>query len=295
MKGKLFSLVALVLLFTNSFAGDEKLVKTLKASTFIGVLLEEDPAILKKFEKKPAQLSEYKNNIKSTNDNFKAALTKYWKLHSVVEFKTPTEIETLKESIAKDKKNKGLYAFIRMDYYSYKGRSREESQAITSKEYTSDINYLRVFMLDGTELIYSSLPNVLPTVPDLIYGIRHVSNALIGMEFGRDITALTEENCPQIRDKTLLVTQEQMGDLEAKDFVKAYPFPYKIATQAEIDKAVIANDAKSAYLVSADQSDSVVMKMLVLTSTGQWAGYIVNEGRSALSKGELKDLIKACK
>ena len=295
MKTKLVALLTLIFLFTNTFAGDEKLVKDLRARTFIGVLLEEDPAIIKKFAKKPLELAEYKKNIKLTNDNFKIVLTKYWKLNATVQFKTLTEIDVLKAEIAKDKKNKGLYAFMRMDYYSYKGNSREESQLITSQEYTSDINYLRVYFLDGTELSYSSLPNVLPTMSDLIYGVRHLSNTLIGMEYGRDLTALTEENCPQIRDKTLLVTQEQMGDLPAKDFVKAYPFPYKIATQAEIDKAVLANDLKFAYLVSADQSDSVVMKMIVLTSTGQWAGYIVNNGRSTLNKTELKELIKACK
>lgn len=294
MQFKIFILVVFCSLFTPSFAGDEEVAQQLKSSVFIAVLEEEEPEVLKKFEKKPALLAEYKNNIKKTNDDFKMVLTKYWKLHTNILYKTMGEVNALKEA-PKNKKDKTTYAYIRMDYFSYYKRTREESQAITSKEYTSDINYLRVYLLDGTEVTYTSLPNVLPTVPDLIYGVRHVYNTIVGMEFGKDLTALTEENCPQVRDKTLLVTQEQMGELEDKDFVKAYPFPYKIVTQAEIDKAVLTSDPKYAYIVSADQSDKVVMKMIVLTDSGKWVGYLVNMGRTTLTKTELKNLIKSCK
>lgn len=112
------------------------------------------------------------------------------------------------------------------------------------------------------------------------------------MQFGKDITALCEENGPQVRGKTLLVTAFQVAELKEKDLLKIYPYPYKIVEQSEIDQAILSSNQKYAVIVETDQSDTMVMKTIILTGTGQFAGYVTSILRKPFSKKEFKQLVK---
>ena len=128
-------------------------------------------------------------------------------------------------------------------------------------------------------------------MPTFIY----LSNQVKGMEFGKNITDLCKENGPQVRNKTMLVTAFQISKLKVKDLKKVYPYPYKVVAQSEIDKAILTSDPKYAVIVETDQSDTVVLKTMILTATGQFAGYITSIKRTPLTKKDLKDLVKYCK
>lgn len=279
-------------------AGDEGMAKQLLSRKMIVKMLAEDPEVIERLEKKdPAAISSYKANIKASNDLLKANFNKHWKHHSSALFLTAAEIEDLKATEKeKKKKMRTSYAVLSLDFFSeFKKRTREESARLTDEKYTGDGTYLFLRFWEGTEIIYTSLPHIIPNEADMVYGMKYLTNQVEGMLYGRDITDLCKENGPQIRNKTLLVTSWQLSQIKQKDLLKSYPYPYKVVSKNEIEKAIISGDKRYAAIISTDQSDTVVMKTLILTGTGQFAGYVTAILRNPLNKKELKELAKFAK
>jgi hypothetical protein len=292
---KLLMIAALFIVFQVN-AGDDKIVQELKSRTLIVKVLTEKPKVVKKLKKDASKLTAYRKNIKASNALLKDAVAKYWKHHETALYKTSAEIETMKQ-VEKKKKKKLRRAFvvISMDFFSEKYSTREASAELTDKQYTGDASYLYLRFWENIDIVYTSIPHIIPTEADLVYTLRYLSNQVEGMKYGKDITALCEENGPQIRAKILLVTAFQVSKLKEKNLLKIYPYPYKIVSQATITTAILTSDPKYACIVETDQSDTVVLKTMILTGTGQFAGYITSIKRSPLAKKELKDLVKYCK
>ena len=279
----------------NLHAGDDDQARELKARGFIVQLLTEDARIVANLQEDedPSKLVAYRKNIKESNGLLKKAVTRFWKHHKTVLYKTKSEIAAMKAAEKeKKKKERKHYAVMSMDFFSEKAKTREESAVLTDKQYTGDGNYLFIRFWEGIQFVYTSIPHIIPNEADLVYAVRYLSNQVAGMEFGKDITALCEENAPQMRSKTLLLTAWQASQLEPKDWEKYYPYPHKIVSQAEIDKAIVNADPNFATIVLSDQSDTVVLKTLILTGSGQFAGYITDIRRNPITKKELKELVK---
>ena len=290
-----FLILLLSIVVFNVKAGDDDQARELKARGFIVQMLSEEPKILALLQKDkdPNKLTTYRKNIRESNDLIKKAVTRFWKHHKTVLYKTKAEIEAMKA--AEEEKKKKLrkhYAVMSMDFFSGRVKTREESAVLTDQQYTGDGNYLFIRFWEGIQFVYTSIPHVIPTEADLVYAVRYLSNQIEGMEYGKDITKLCEENAPQMRSKTLLLTAWQASQLEAKDWEKYYPYPHKIVSQTEIDKAIVNADPNFAVIVYSDQSDTVVLKTMVLTGTGQFAGYITDIKRNPITKKELKELVK---
>jgi len=291
----MISLVAMFA-FNAVVAGEDKIVEELKARTLIVKKLKEDPKVVKKLKKDLGKLAAYRKNIKESNELLKKTVGRYWKHHSTPIYKTTAEIQLMKEVEKKKKKKlRKSYAVLSMDFFSEKHETREVSAVQTNQRYTGDALYLYVRFWDGVEVVYTSIPHVIPTESDLVYAVRYLSNQIEGMKFNKNITDLCEENGPQVRTKTLLVTSFQISELKEKDLLKIYPYPYKVVSQDTIDKAILTSDPKYACIVETDQSDTVVLKTMILTATGQFAGYITSIKRTPLTKKDLKNLVKYCK
>lgn len=272
-------------------AGDE--AEPVRTRNMIVELLAEDPAILKYLEKNPNQVAVYRKNIQSSNDLLKKVVTKYWKLHKNPLYKTKSQILAMQKAEGEKKKKERVdYVVMSMDFFSERVKTREESAVETDKQYTGDANYLFLRLWEGQTVVYTSIPHIIPTEADLVYAVRYLFNQVSGMEFGKDITELCKENAPQMRNKTLLLTEWQASVLTDKDWEKTYPYPHKIVSQKEIDQAIINADPKFAVIILSDQSDTVVLKTMILTDTGQFAGYITDIKRNPITKKELKELVK---
>lgn len=279
-----------------TFAGDKQIAQELKARTLIVKQISENPIVVKKLKNGPTELAAYRKNIKESNALLKRNVQKYWKHHTAPIYKTAAEIEVMKEQEKqKKKKLRTAYTVMSMDFFSEKHATREASAIQTDERYTGDALYLYLRFWDGVDIIYTSIPHVIPKDVDLVYAVRYLNNQVKGMEFNKNITDLCAENGAQVRTKTLLVTAFQISELKEKDLLKVYPYPYKVVDQSVIDKAVLTSDSKYAVIVSSDQSDTVVLKTMILTATGQFAGYITSIKRTALTKKELKQLVKFCK
>jgi hypothetical protein len=285
-----------VFAFNTVVAADAQIVKELKARTLIVKKLTEDPRIVKKLKKDFSKLSAYRNNIKESNALLKKTVTKYWKHHSAALYKTANEIEFMKQVEKKKKKKlRQAYAVLSMDFYSEKHPTREASAVQTNQKYTGDASYLYLRFWEGDEIVYASIPHVIPKEVDLMYALRYLSNQVKGMEFNKNITDLCKENGPQVRSKTLLVTAFQMSEIKKKDMLKVYPYPYKVVSQDVIDKAILTSNPKFTVIIETDQSDTVVLKTMILAATGQFAGYITSVKRTPLTKKDMKSLVKYCK
>lgn len=297
MKNLVLSSIMMLFVVHSAVAGDKQIANELKYRNLIVKKLTEDPKIVKRLQKKdPSGLTEYRKNIKESNALLKNAVSKYWKHHSSPLYKTAGEIEQMKQ-VEGDKKKKlrKSYAILSMDFYSEDHATREDAAVLTDVKYTGDATYLWLRFWEGEEIIYTSIPHVIPKAVDLVYSVRYLSNQIEGMQYGKNITDLCVENGPQVRTKTLLVTAFQISKLKEKDLLKIYPYPYKVVTQSVIDEAILNSDPKYAVIVESDQSDTVVLKTMILTATGQFAGYITSILRTPLTKKDLKQLVKFCK
>jgi hypothetical protein len=296
MRKLLLSSLLIVFAVNVACAGDTQIVKILKSRTLIVKKMSEDPNVVRKLKKDFPKLAVYRKNIKESNALLKKTVASHWKHHSVPIFKTANEIETMKEEEKeKKKKLRKAYTVLSMDFFSENHATREASAVKTDKMYTGDALYLYLRFWEGDEIVYTSIPHVIPTASDMVYAVRYLSNQVKGMEFGKNITDLCEENGPQVRTKTLLVTAFQVSELKEKDLLKVYPYQYKVVKQSVIDKAILTSDPKYAVIVETDQSDTVVLKTMILTATGQFAGYITSIKRTPLTKKDLKNLVKYCK
>lgn len=296
MKRFIVAIVAVLFLGTNSFAGDKGIVEELKKRTLIIQLLTEDAKVVRKHEKDLAFLAKYRKNIKESNEYLKYAVEKYWKYSNKKLYKTKAQIEQLKEVEGeKKKRDRKNYVVLSINFFSERYKTREESAPSTNERYTGDATYLFLRFWEGQEILYTSFPHVIPTKGDFVYALRTIYHQVVGMEYGKDLTDLCKENGPQVRDKVLLLTETQVSEIRTKDIIKAYKYPYKVVSEKEIEKAVVTADPKFAVIISADQSDTVVMKNLILTGSGKMAGYFVDVKRPPFSKKDLKELMKFCK
>jgi len=296
MKNLILTSILMLFVVQATFAGDKQIARELKARTLIVKQISENPKVVKKLEKDPSKLATYRKNIKESNALLKKNVQKHWKHHTSPLYKTAAEIEVMKaQEKEKKKKLRIAYTILSMDFFSEKHATREASAVKTNEHYTGDALYLYLRFWDGVEIIYTSIPHVIPKDVDLVYAVRYLSNQVKGMEFDKNITDLCAENGPQVRTKTLLLTAFQISNLKKKDLLKVYPYPYKVVDQSVIDKAVLTSDPKYTVIISSDQSDTVVLKTMILTATGQFAGYITSIKRTALSKKDLKQLVKFCK
>lgn len=144
--------------------------------------MEEDPSVVKKMTKRdPAKLSAYKNNIKQSNALLKQLMRKYWKHHQAPLYKTQAEINQMRAmEKSKKKKSRKSYVIMSLDFFSEKHKTREESEVETNAKYTGDATYLFLRFWEGDEIVYTSLPHVIPTQVDLVYGVRYLSNQVAG-------------------------------------------------------------------------------------------------------------------
>ena len=294
-------LVALfVMLITSSslFAGQKSIALELKNRTLIVQKLVEKPEVVKYLKKKkPELLTVYSKNIQESNTLLRKSVGKYWKFNTTVIYKTKEEIAAMKvlESKKKKKERKN-YAVMSLEFFSEKYKTREESAVITDVRYNNgDASYLFVRFWEGEEIVYMSSPRLIPHEADFVFMVRYLNHNVTGMEFNKDQTDLCKENGPQVRDKVLLVTQNQISKLKEKDLIKLYRYPYKVVDQSVIDKAIVSADPKYVCIISTDQSDTVVIKWLVLTGSGKLAGYHTDVKRPQLSKKDFKELGKFIK
>lgn len=295
MKKKWLIVFGFVISLFSVHAGDKAIAEEVMSRILIVKTLTEDAKVLKSLKKNPSLLASYKKNIKESNSYLKEVVEKFWDINATKLYKTGDEIEQLQQ-LEKDKKKKDRqkYVVLYLRFFSERFQTREESAEKTDLFYTGDASYLHLDFWEGESILYTSSPRVIPTKSDFVFMVRNLYHQVIGMEFNKDLTELCKENGPQVRDKILLLTEKQAEELKEKDLTKAYKYQYKIVDLKTIDQAIVSSDSKYVCVISADQSDTVVLKYLYLTGSGKIAGYFTDVNRPPLTKKDFKEMCKYC-
>ena len=249
-------------------------VKEVQKRPVLLMLEEEDPKVMKKLAKEPAELSAYKEEIKRANEAMQDLVPKYWTLNATPVTKTKTEIDKMVEG-----KNK-QYAVLALertkvtDYtkngaYRYEGASK-----VIANIYIDLVENLG----KGNPVYYQNLPNVFPTKGDMVIGIEMMQNFLQARLAGKkrnEISDEADENKSLLPGKTLLIDKEDLkkGISEA-DIKVAYPFPFKVVDYSTIENAILNRDKSYA-----------IVQIIPLTAGVQANAHIVLNAEDGKSMG----------
>ncbi|MFM9987247.1 hypothetical protein [Flavobacterium sp.] len=239
---------------SSYFHGDAKDFADLKTRSLIVELLEEDEKILKKLEKPKYadDLKAYKNMIKLYNEEIVLYAKKYWILNTDFEFKTQSEVETLKKS-----KNKS-YAVLR------NLRLKDIDTDFRTKLYINAFVYTRIESnKDAPDSqaympVFSKKSNILMDEADYKFcfdvlqsNINYIISKKKNINSENYIKEMAEGNCPLIKNKTLLVKESLIYEKTSKGAcLKKYNGNLKIVSDEEVNKAFIEKEKDKVVLFS---------------------------------------------
>lgn len=248
-------------------------------------LSEESPKTVEKFSQNPEELENYRSQIAGRNHALKNAVEKYWWFSNKVEYVIESKARKMLKA------QKGKYVLIGFgQYLDYEklntGIGRDGNPAgwshnvkvqdkmpgaasFTPKDlgmtynkstkYSSLANEITTLEItDPGNIIKAYLPNVFPSESDAVYGIQqlqYILNYLVDNEENSilKLPGQVKKNASELKRKTLIIDKE---DLDAKlteaEIKEAYPYPIKIVSQDEIDRAIFEKDSNVVYVQITD-------------------------------------------
>lgn len=220
-------------------------------------MLEENEKIIKHLEKlkkkHPEAVNDYRNFIKSYNDNMKTAVTKFWVLNKEIEYKPTSEIDSLSHT---------PYFHYACLYYSEAAEQFVDYKT-GQNLVVPTLNYSRLEhhnkKVDYSIYLPVSFlkPHDLYIETDLIFGIQFIQRNIEYMvEKNKKMSAAVYakqfgNHCTQLEHKTLLLDQELMEDSASLNEIRNnYKYKFNIVNAATINSSVENSSAENAYLVS---------------------------------------------
>lgn len=240
-----FFLVGICLLVSNGInaqyfrLGKMNEVKEVQKRKVILMLEEEDPKVVKKLSKNPAEFTDYQTEIKRANEAMIEVVSKFWTFNSAPVAKTKSEVDKLKESKNTDY---AILALERSKVSSYQkvGLYRYE---IASKVIATLFIDLIENLGEGTPVYYQNLPNVFPSKGDMAIGIEMMQNFMNARLAGKkrnEISDEADENKSLLASKTLLIDKEDLKKgITQAEIKEAYPHSAKVVDYSEIESAIL--------------------------------------------------------
>jgi hypothetical protein len=210
-------------------------MQRLKSQPLLVVLPQEDPKMLKRFAKQPAQLQAYKESIATITSALQRMAGKAWTLSPSVEFKTPEQLEELKAA------NTGQLNVLEF------GRRQVTTLPTTMKYAGFSEGYLGFelkvivkqveFSLHkeplGGEILYDS---------DVVYCIKRSANVA-------QSKGAVFENKEKFKGLTLIACRDaQTADLTDAQIKAVFPLACKFVSREEFELAVREASPTNAFL-----------------------------------------------
>ena len=282
-------LLALVLAFNlhaavrNFVPAKSDEVQTLKNSTLIVVLLEENKKYVDKLNKmrKPALVTAYQNAIASINGNMQAAADKYLKVAKGIEYKTMSEV------IAMPLAKREEYSFLvydrstqftggaptdfSFDFYADKD---DELKGMlddyldytqfdcADPKYHGEEDYRRIDILvkgkkKAAEVVFmQGLDMVIPTKGSFALCFMAIQSQFNAALAGDKKVAKEEEEqnavkqVAKVKAKTLLICKDNLDKMTTEAKISAaYKGKFKIVSRQEFDNSILNNDTCCCLLV----------------------------------------------
>lgn len=312
VKALLPLVAALLLHITTAQAqfglGKPKDIALVKSQPLIVLLKEEDPKQLKKLATKPEDLADYKASIADYNTEIKELAPKLWKFSPSVEFKSESEVESLRKT-KKTQRAVLRHVNLALAHRHHMGGSPGGVANPNNFYYTTEQVSALVLSLvgDGDENQVARIqiaPGAVYT-SDMIFSIKYLQTYIQGRADGRSSNDFREEiarNGKKLPTKTLLVDESDVKNkLTEADIKQAYPFPYQIVPRTTIETAAAAGDTRYAYIRLLPVTESAMVQVVVDAANADLMGFSlpsrvqmmgINSGTS-IGKGNFKDFAKS--
>ncbi|HSI70726.1 MAG TPA: hypothetical protein VK941_10870 [Gillisia sp.] len=292
-------------------------VQQIQKVPLLVVLLSSNEKKVKKLSKKKnGNLEQYLADIDSYNTAVKNAFQNSWNFSTDIKYITSEELKEYNS-----KQNKDKYAYFRQlidvgdigNVFDHKG-------AITTYNYA-------IYLTGKRKPVYSHMySTILPNEADFklisqqIQGYLKARESLKTKEKSRkEILAEIKANAPLLKQKTLLIEEENLSKSVLQSIGELYKYPYKIVSRDEIDQAIISDAKDMAYLriipvgqVSENSgilkiSNLIFMQYVINAENGEYlayvtpsplrlpglAGALLNDNNDKMKKNDLLEIIEA--
>ena len=253
-----FALMAGLLLLSSAYSQKNRSLNSkiheLSNRTLIVIVEEPNRNVEKALKRQPELLRRYHEDIKGYNRTMEKVIKEHWTFSYNVEFHSYADM-------IKRRKEK-MEGFAWVEFNKYRSANFGHFSAWDSTTYdstaryakwTTNHNLLRFYLLEETYPIFDQpLPNLVPSEGDLISAIQQTQEYFHHRDLGYTLEKYLKKakgNIPELEKKTLLFDgnslSEEIGDSTIRE---VYPYPYKIVSWQEIEKAIVNKDEKYAYV-----------------------------------------------
>ena len=276
---------------------DARTAKAIAGGTVYVQNAEADSKKSKKLEKDPEAQAAYSDGITAINEAFENAFGKYWKLTEEVNFKSPSELRSMRKSAGPN------------DYVIYVDQQERklEKGEPEGMNRTADLVLLPLSEDPNKALqpYKVPLPHPDPTEGDIIYGVQMMNLHLQSLAGGPSMDYKREmrTNADALRTKTLLLNSQDLDVKvdEPEKVSKLYSNAFEIVETQAINDAIVEANPQYAYVyVVRAAGPNMYTGVMVDAETGKICGVTSVSGSTGpvkqypvLKEKNLRDLSRA--
>ncbi len=250
----LLPLALLFGLFQSSYAQWGSKVSTMQEiqkRDLIVIISKVDDKVMKKVEKKGDAdlINTYKVLVDNFNQNMKYAVENFWNFGTgKILFKTYDEYEAL----MKDKANQSKYAVMSCGQFDW--QIDEKNNSMTGTVITLSVQLCEP--LGGNLYDYGvKLGELVPGKASLICALEREKATYLAllhdhlMKPNFELDKMIKENNHKLVNKTLLIRDNDISsDVKPAQIKASYPLPFKVVTETDLDKIIMAKDSNYAFV-----------------------------------------------
>ncbi|RZL05210.1 MAG: hypothetical protein EOO62_19660 [Hymenobacter sp.] len=267
-------------------------VASIKAQPLVVVLTEEDPKELRQLANRPTELAQYKTYVAQYNAQLQQLAPRLWQFSPAVVFKSEADYQELRQA-------KGTKTAVLHQTRQRLGRQLNglEADLVAWMELELVGNGDHENVWHGP-----SSPTVLYT-SDIVFTFKNMQRDLHqkARDAGKTVSNRTGvarlmlqdvQHAQQLKTKTLLLNRAEVPDqLTVAEIARDYPFPVQVVPLPAIEAAVLAGDARYAYVRWLTVTAGLVGPSIIDEADGHRLTTVLST-KTELAKADLKDFTR---
>ena len=267
-------------------------IALIKSQPLVVLLDEEDPKELRKLADKPAELAQYKTYVAQYNAQLRQLAPKLWQFSPAVTFQSEADYQELRKA-------KGAKTVVLHQTRQRLGRQLNGLE-------TDLVAWMELELVGGgdRENVWhgpSSLTVLYPS--DIVFTFRNLQRDLQekASDAGKTVSnrkgvarlmLQDVQHAQQLKTKTLLLNRAEVPDqLAEAEIAKDYPFPVQLVPLQTIEAAVLAGDARYAYVRWLTVTAGLVGPSIIDAADGHRLTTALSS-KPELAKADLKDFTR---
>jgi hypothetical protein len=247
--------------------------QAVKNTKLVVVLMEENEDYVEKMRRKNKtyELQRYSNTVRNYNTQINELVKEFFPFVKNVDFKSLSEIKEMpkeeRQTINFLAYNIGMSVNISdmtanvpaYDFYGKSVSSPIDNKSFDFEDRDATYSKLEIYTYAKKEsgkykiIFLKTLPNIVPSTGDVAYWLKRANFAFSDVADHGDKAAWKrkiEENTKQLKQKTLLICKDNLDkSTTAVSIKKVYPYPFKVVSKEEFDRAILAKENDKCVLV----------------------------------------------